>query len=173
MEGPGVGLRFPTINHPFLPLGPNTYGGRKMGTNYYVQIKPACAHCGADPVTKHIGKNSMGWCFDLHVYPEERINNLKDWLDILDGKVIKDEYENIIPIKELITLITDKKGEVGVGPPPLKSFETMQRYSSWEEFYKYNNAELSPYGLMWPIIGGHCIGHGEDGSYALIIGYFS
>jgi len=49
-----------------------------MGTNYYLQKKSGtcqtCGHCSEDP--KHIGKSSGGWCFSLHVYPEENITTV-------------------------------------------------------------------------------------------------
>lgn len=39
-----------------------------MGTNYYLYEKPACACCGREFGSKHIGKSSGGWCFSLEMY---------------------------------------------------------------------------------------------------------
>jgi len=50
-----------------------------MGTNYYLYPASPCKACGRSYEAKHIGKSSAGWCFLLHVIPEEGINDLEDW----------------------------------------------------------------------------------------------
>ncbi len=50
-----------------------------MGTNYYLHEKPDCECCGRPFEALHIGKSSSGWCFSLHVMPEDMINTLDDW----------------------------------------------------------------------------------------------
>lgn len=53
-----------------------------MGTNYYLHTKPDCECCGRGFEPLHIGKSSGGWCFSLHVMPEDNINTLDDWGEI-------------------------------------------------------------------------------------------
>ena len=51
-----------------------------MGTNYYLyEGSEACPTCKRPFEPLHIGKSSAGWCFSLHVIPEEGINTLDDW----------------------------------------------------------------------------------------------
>lgn len=59
----------------------------------------------------HIGQSTYGWCFALHVYPEKGINTFDDWKEILeqDSAEIKDEYDNIIPLVNLLNVITSRK----------------------------------------------------------------
>ena len=65
-----------------------------MGTNYYLRLK-VCPHCAKPEKTIHIGKSSVGWCFGLHVIPEDGIHDLDDfrklWSD--DTAQIFDEYD--------------------------------------------------------------------------------
>jgi len=136
-----------------------------MGTNYYL-IGDVCAHCGRGDERKHIGKSSAGWCFSLHVRPEEGINDLKDWDRLFRDpeNKIEDEYGAAITADEMIKAITDRSGNVGVG----KSMS----YSSWDEFYRRNHAVPGPKGLARHAIGDYCVGHG-DGTWDLIAGEFS
>ena len=50
-----------------------------MGTNYYLYQKPDCECCGRPFEPLHIGKSSAGWCFALHIMPEDGISTLLDW----------------------------------------------------------------------------------------------
>ena len=81
-----------------------------MGTNYYLkQEGEFCPHCGHSSAEgKHIGKSSGGWCFSLHVYPSESINELEDWEKrwSLPGAVIVDEYGSRVDVKEMRDEIT-------------------------------------------------------------------
>lgn len=85
-----------------------------MGTNYYaVKNRPSCQ----DPI--HIGKSSAGWMFHFErqnltwVDPPvawNTWNQIKKWLaDNSDKYVIVDEYDEIIPLEELIDLVETKQ----------------------------------------------------------------
>jgi hypothetical protein len=135
-----------------------------MGTNYYWYEKPACECCGRSYEPKHIGKSSGGWCFSLHVIPEDEINDLPDWkkLWLTPGSFILDEYGRKFKSQEMKDIITNrawtiKKPEIGG-----KLFD-----------YKSNYAEPGPNGLVRHTVDKiHCIGHG-NGTWDLIIGEFS
>lgn len=130
-----------------------------MGTNYYLEEQEPCPHCGRPYERLHIGKSSGGWCFSLHIIPEKGINNLEDWRILWKNKRIFDEYEKEISHAEMLRIITERKWE----EPPKDPI-------SW---YFYNHAEVGPNNLArHKIDGTHCIGHGE-GTWDLIIGYFS
>jgi hypothetical protein len=77
-----------------------------MGTNYTIS-ESVCPHCGRGSPERHIGKSSAGWVFALHVYPEEGIQTLEDWIPLLfrEGAVIKDEYENQLTPHEMLCVI--------------------------------------------------------------------
>ena len=85
-----------------------------MGTNYYLHkaSKSKCEHCGHDPEAEvlHIGKSSYGWCFSLHVIPEEGINSLEDWVARWGepGVQIRNEYEEEMPPEEMYKIITTR-----------------------------------------------------------------
>jgi hypothetical protein len=85
-----------------------------MGTNYYVEVQPPCECCGRGYEHKHIGKSSAGWCFSLHVYPDEGINTLEDWKEYLKDKVIKNEYGGIVTLDELLRCITKRNHPSGL-----------------------------------------------------------
>jgi hypothetical protein len=85
-----------------------------MGTNFYVEPLPPCECCGRAYERKHIGKSSAGWCFSLHVYPDEGINTLQDWKKYLEGKTIKDEYDRTITLPDLIERITERSHSRGL-----------------------------------------------------------
>ena len=85
-----------------------------MGTNYYLIKKSTsmCEHCGHDPGAKvlHIGKSSYGWCFSLHIIPEEGINSLDDWKlawDAPDTKILN-EYDEVVRPKDMLKIITTR-----------------------------------------------------------------
>ena len=95
-----------------------------MGTNYYVvPNRPSIE----EPI--HIGKSSMGWKFlfqeidePWHEPPviwhthEQVINWLKRYTVDTNEYVILDEYDDIIPLEELVKLIEHKQ-EVGEDNP--------------------------------------------------------
>lgn len=134
-----------------------------LGTNYYLYYKP-CQHCGLTRPARHIGKSSGGWCFALHVYPDEGIKDLDDWegnlfaaVEAGDGE-IRDEYGRDLTIEELMSLITGRAWESGTF-----------RAADW---YSWNHAVPGPNGLARSKLGRNCIGHGK-GTWDLITGEFS
>lgn len=121
-----------------------------MGTNYYLAAKPPCECCKRPYKSLHIGKSSGGWCFALHVIPEEGINTLDDWKARFNepGAVIVDEYNQEISPEEMLATITerswDNRGR------PLTPGELRQ-----------NHAERGPNGLVRHVVDGvSCVGHG-------------
>jgi hypothetical protein len=133
-----------------------------MGTNYYLYPASPCEACGRPYGPKHIGKSSGGWCFSLHVIPEEGINDLEDWEKLWnqEGAVIEDEYGiriNKILMEKIIT-IRDSL--------PIQSRKS-------DRWFVKNSAVPGPNGLVRSRIDMiHCIGHGK-GTWDLIIGEFS
>ena len=96
-----------------------------MGTNFYLKVKSPpgpCHACGHVPPVEerlHIGKSSAGWCFSLHVYPEdeytpdeerERPQSLEEWRVRFEAPkfMIEDEYDNPITAKEMMSIITER-----------------------------------------------------------------
>ena len=130
-----------------------------MGTNYYLESN-ACPTCGKpEKEPLQIGKSSAGWCFALHVIPEEHLNSLDDWkaMFAMPGTRIVDEYGAVIPVDEMVKRITERSW-------PRKPDHTFN--------YEGNYAEPGPNGLVRHKIGQYCVGHGE-GTWDLIPGYFS
>lgn len=80
-----------------------------MGTNYYALID-VCEHCGRPKEKLHIGKSSWGWCFGLHVIPENGLNALDDWLELLkqDNCKIFNEYGELVSFQDLLAIITER-----------------------------------------------------------------
>lgn len=133
-----------------------------MGTNYYLYPASPCEACGRPHGPKHIGKSSGGWCFSLHVIPEEGINDLEDWEKPWnqEGAVIKDEHGIRISKILMKKIITIRDG-----------LPTQSRKS--DRWLAENSAVPGPNGLVRfrkDMI--HCIGHGK-GTWDLIIGEFS
>lgn len=136
-----------------------------MGTNFYLRApqKPPCECCGREfeSSTKHIGKSSAGWCFSLHVMPEQGINSLADWERLWGaaGAWIEDEYGDVLTPEQMRRRITDRGGNGG--PPSRQDFD-----------YERNHAVPGPNGLVRHRLGERCIGHG-DGPWDCILGEFS
>ncbi|MCR9093422.1 MAG: hypothetical protein NXI30_04340 [bacterium] len=92
-----------------------------MGTNYYWRPKSEepCETCGHVEFQDdlHIGKSSGGWCFSLHVIPEEEIHNLDDWRErwALEGSTIVNEYGTIVAPEEMDVIVTERSWG---GKPP-------------------------------------------------------
>lgn len=130
-----------------------------MGTNYYLRKKP-CPTCNHPEKELHIGKSSGGWCFALHVIPEENINSLLDWKKLFENpeNKIYNEEDDIVSPDEMIKIITKRSFTNNTSPR--------------EDFYKKHRLERGPNGLVRHEIGRFCIGHGE-GTYDLVIGEFS
>lgn len=134
-----------------------------MGTNYYWIAGGACPTCGNWDEEKelHIGKSSAGWCFALHVIPDQEIDGWDSWREVIqaDEGEIRDEYGNTVSLEGLTRIVTQRGMPNGKEPTP-----------AWLE---RNGAERGPNGLVRRRIGGsNCIGHGE-GPWDLITGDFS
>ena len=148
-----------------------------MGTNYYLHRKPPCATCGKpDEEPLHIGKSSGGWCFSLHVIPEDGIHDLGDWRREWNqpGSVIMNEYGERVPVSEMDAEITERKwkrnfeGKWWGSPVGFTGLE----YASEAAFHRKNHSERGPNGLLRHAIGDYCVGHGE-GTWDYIPGDFS
>ena len=142
-----------------------------MGTNFYWYPKPPCKECGHVAEEVHIGKSSSGWCFSLHVDPNEGINNLGDWIERFrrPNSYIRDEYGKAMTPEEMLERITERKGKPHEERQYLDSF-----YRGEADFHNRNHSERGPSGLLRHRIDGtgHCVGHG-DGTYDYITGEFS
>ena len=136
-----------------------------MGTNYYWYKEKPCPTCGRSDAPLHIGKSSAGWCFALHVIPEEGIKDLPDWIERFKSGRIEDEYGRDISAEDMVSTITKR----GMGRPKER---VPFGYSSWEAFHSSNQSCDGPNGLVRAAIGRHCSGHGE-GTWDLIGGEFS
>ena len=139
-----------------------------MGTNY-TWVGSTCPTCGAETEQRHIGKSSSGWCFALHVYPEEGIHDLEDWKvwwRTQSGR-IKDEYDDEIDTAQMERIITERQW-----PPPERESMT-QTPEAQARWYLINQAEPGPNGLARSKVDrNRCIGHGV-GTWDLMIGEFS
>lgn len=116
-----------------------------MGTNYYFHEKPACPTCGHAPAPLHIGKSSGGWNFGLHVIPERGLNELSDWIRLW--------------VKAPKGIIKNEYGED-------IDIEDMI------ELIIDRHGSNGPLRAHEPD-GSFCLGKGRDGTYDLILGYFS
>jgi len=131
-----------------------------MGTNYYLEFD-ICPTCKRGSKHLHIGKSSAGWCFGLHVIPEEGINSLEDWQERWKSikTTIRDEYRQEYGKNEMMRIITERAW--------------VRKEDLAEQWYQENHAEPGPNNLVrHKIDGRHCIGHGK-GTWDLITGEFS
>lgn len=131
-----------------------------MGTNYYLHEKPPCPHCGRGYEPLHIGKSSAGWCFSLHVDPEQGINDLSDWESRWSSPdaEVRDEYGDKITLRGIRAIILGRSWNSAMGRD--------------EQWHRDNCAVRGPAGLARHRVGAHCLSHG-DGTYDLILGEFS
>lgn len=129
-----------------------------MGTNFY-WTEESCAACGRGDEEVHIGKSSVGWVFALHVYPDDGVKTIADWMKrfSVEGSSIRDEYGTRIHPSEMVYRIACRTGS---GKPRSAIF------------YADNHAEPGPQGLLRQKIDERCIGHGE-GTWDYIVGEFS
>ena len=132
-----------------------------MGTNYYLHTKAPCKTCGRPFDRLHIGKSSYGWCFTLHVIPEEGIVDLPDWQKLWKkrGAFIVDEYGDRVSKEKMMEIITEREwkgGQAGWRPA---------------EFAR-NYAVAGPNGLARHRLDGFCIKHGA-GTWDCLVGEFS
>lgn len=127
-----------------------------MGTNYYEGTK--CETCGHVIRGKHIGKSSVGWTFALHVYPDEGILDLSDWVRRWRNPTLFfDEYGDAVAQRDLLQTILLRIRD-NEGPTP-----------AW---YEHNNAVPGPLGMARRQLSGSVIGYG-DGTYDLVTGDFT
>ena len=133
-----------------------------MGANYYLFEKDPCSACGRSYEPLHIGKSSAGWCFALHVIPDEGINGLEDWKArwANPGAVIEDEYGDTVSPEEMLSLICDRKRPYVQSVP--------YGYRSWAHFHLSNHSENGPNGLLRARDTAN-----EGGTWDLIEGDFS
>lgn len=125
-----------------------------MGTNYYWTPDP-CPTCGRGERI-HIGKSSAGWCFLLHVIPEEGIETLADWQERWGVGEIRDEYGGRIDPGEMLRIITERNG-------------VKDERLDDQEFLARNYARVGPRNLLRSV---HRSRPGE-GTYDLVEGEFS
>jgi hypothetical protein len=141
-----------------------------LGTNYYLHQKPDCECCGRPFKPLHIGKSSVGWCFSLHVVPEDGINTLDDWRNLWadPGAYIRNEYGERVSIADMELTITARCIDKDWDDP---SWWT-GFYSSEQDFHKRNYSDRGPHGLLRHCLGYSCVAHGE-GTWDCIVGEFS
>lgn len=141
-----------------------------MGTNYYWHQKPDCECCGREFDAIHIGKSSAGWCFSLHVMPDEGVITLDDWrlLWATPGSYIRNEYDEHVSIADMENIITER----GIERDWDNARWWQGSYSSEQDFHKRNYSERGPQGLLRHSIGPHCKAHGK-GTWDCITGEFS
>lgn len=142
-----------------------------MGTNYYLHEKgehdpcSTCGHVKDAPEPLHIGKSSAGWCFSLHVEPNdpEHPQTLAEWQERWskpEARIV-DEYSASIDPDEMLSIITKRSWP---------KQETPLGYRSWAEFHAANHSTAGPAGLLRHTY--MCVAHGE-GTWDLISGEFS
>ena len=140
-----------------------------MGTNYYVAEIKICPNCNHELELEeglHIGKSSAGWCFSLHVIPEEGLNSWDEWKAHLSDKRIVDEYGAEFTLEELRKRVEDRRFAS-------RSNKTVPiGYTSWKDFHDKNHSQPGPNGLSRPRLGPFCTGHGE-GTWDYMRGEFS
>jgi hypothetical protein len=144
-----------------------------MGTNYYLYPRADCACCNRPFKPLHIGKSSRGWCFSLHVIPEEGINSYNDWEErwSRQGSFILDEYGDAIAIPRMKVIINERNCDGKKDNWNCNWWAS--GYNSERDFHRCNNSERGPnFLLRHQIDGKHCLGHGL-GTYDYIAGEFS
>ncbi len=145
-----------------------------MGTNFY------WIDGHNSEARTHIGKSSAGWVFVLHIYPEDGINDLNDWLRFWDSQEgwIEDEYENKIEVPEMVERIAKREREVSEDYWD----KAPMGYSSWDHFHRDNHSLRGPGGLLRSRVESYgnnrqsftngCVKHGE-GTWDCFVGEFS
>ena len=130
-----------------------------MGTNYYLQ---------KNDEELHIGKSSVGWCFSLHVYPDQSINDLKDWIELFKKYKIKNEYGDHIKSKDMQSIIVDRCRNKDWN----SDWWASSHYKSEQDFHRQNQSQRGPRGLLRHQINDLCIRHGV-GTWDCLVGDFS
>lgn len=75
-----------------------------MGTNYYV-TENHCECCKRYDVKYHIGKKSYGWAFSFQGYQYDGLTSWQKWKEYLETATIHDEYGDLVPYDEFVTLV--------------------------------------------------------------------
>ena len=140
-----------------------------MVTNYYLYQKADSECCGRSYDPLHIGKSSGGWCFAMHVMPEDNINTLDDWRNLwaTPGAYIRNEYRELVSIANMELTIAERSREKDWDSPKW----WQDHYRSEEDFHAKNHSERGPSGLLRHAIGAYCKGHG-DGTWDYMVGEF-
>lgn len=73
--------------------------------NYYL-LKDACPRCGQGDMV-HIGTYKYGWCFALHLHPQDGINSFDDWKQLFFKWRIIDAHGNVVAPGLMISIITE------------------------------------------------------------------
>ena len=145
-----------------------------MGTNYYHETG-VCEQCGLSEQRRHIGKSSFGWCFSLHVEPDEADfpHSWDDWpRELTAGGRIVDEYRRGVELPAFVEVVTNR-GNGRYCSEDWFGSHSWIGYDDETDFHRCNQSQRGPKGLMRHRIDeGHCIGHGE-GTWDLIRGEFS
>lgn len=145
-----------------------------MGTNHYFIREQA----PGEHERLHIGKSSAGWCYSLHVLPEEGLNSLSDWEQLFDSGAgrIEDEYGTPLEPDEMMEIITRRwwrnKEDWETRWWDYSFLGRPSPYSSEADFHEKNGSLRGPNGLLRHRIGRYCVGHG-GGTWDLIPGDFS
>jgi hypothetical protein len=137
-----------------------------MGQNFYFH-ENICETCGRSDEPIHIGKDSAGWCFALHV-----IGNLTS-LDAWKARwkqphsAIITNGDEVVSPEKMLAIITARQWPQKAKP---------QGYKDWAQFHAINHSEQGPNGLIrcrveGTVEGHGCVGHG-DGTWDLIAGEF-
>lgn len=139
-----------------------------MGTNYYA----------VDPMTKerlHIGKSSVGWCFQLRLHPNRGINNLFEWKGFLIHNsfwYIVDGEGNGVSYLDMMSCIEERSGKLNWD---LLDWNQRRTYDvcSEEEFHRRNDSERGPNGLLRAKIDGVRVVEHGSGTWDCLVNDFS
>ena len=148
-----------------------------MGTNYYLHQQTSLPEPDHE-IVLHIGKGSTGWCFSLHVMPEREINDLSDWLALIERRgglaVIKDEYGDEVQLQELIDIITDRRRDVSVEESFNSGKKTgwYQHHKDFKDYLDRSHADVGPNNLLRHRLSGTVVRHGS-GTWDCVLGEFS
>ena len=145
-----------------------------MSINIYFDVGH-CSCCGRADAEYHVGKFNAGWVFALHLIPEEGLNTLQDWTDLIttlrkDGNAlsIHDDYGNRMSWNHVLSKIAAHHSSTA-WEDRIYDFAGM---CTEEKFHQANLSERGPDNLLRrKIDGAYCVSHGPkwDG----IVGNFS
>lgn len=158
-----------------------------MGTNFYLVYNeeedtecPCCGHVKKERKKRHLGKSSAGWCYALHVYPEEGLHTLEDMKKHIskvcgEEGYIEDEYGTILEHRaEWYETVERRSYKASVSyQRDLAEAFGHRRYQSVQHYLDAMQAVEGPNNLLRAKIDGrHCIGHGT-GTWDCMVGEFS